>query len=223
MNSNKLNKYLYKLSQTDITDDKFSIYLKKLNYWYSQEGGVDPKNNTPSINKPPIYQQILSKVTPGDQKKFYEQLSTSDKEILVSFILSKIEIGDGHDLDQQIDYLMTTDLKNELWNTAKTPYQKVLLISRLTPENQKKIWESLDDVEQKKLLSSILMKVATDEKHNLDQLINYLITTNLKHELWESATTPYQRKKLMLFICKLPPDDQTKFWTPLNKTSSQNK
>jgi len=41
MSSNKLYKYLYKLSQTDVNDDKFGVYLKKLNLYYSLEGGVE--------------------------------------------------------------------------------------------------------------------------------------------------------------------------------------
>ena len=41
MSLEKCYKYLYKLSNTDIYDSKFNIYLQKLNYWYLQQVGGD--------------------------------------------------------------------------------------------------------------------------------------------------------------------------------------
>ena len=35
----KCNKYLYKLTKTNIESNKFNIYLMKLNKWYHQTGG----------------------------------------------------------------------------------------------------------------------------------------------------------------------------------------
>ena len=35
----KCQKYLNKLSNTDVNDEKFGLYLQKLNYWYEQVGG----------------------------------------------------------------------------------------------------------------------------------------------------------------------------------------
>ena len=46
MTLEKCQKYLYKLSNTNINDDKFSIYLTKLNYWYEQIGGGKDKKRT---------------------------------------------------------------------------------------------------------------------------------------------------------------------------------
>ena len=39
MSLEKCQKYLYKLSNTNVNDDKFRLYLTKLNYWYEQNGG----------------------------------------------------------------------------------------------------------------------------------------------------------------------------------------
>ena len=41
MSLEKCQKYLYKLSNTNADDEKFGLYLTKLNYWYEQMGGVD--------------------------------------------------------------------------------------------------------------------------------------------------------------------------------------
>ena len=35
----KCSKYLERLSNTDVNDEKFGLYLSKLNYWYQQIGG----------------------------------------------------------------------------------------------------------------------------------------------------------------------------------------
>ena len=37
--SEKVQKYLYKLSNIYVNDSKFGVYLTKLNYWYDQYGG----------------------------------------------------------------------------------------------------------------------------------------------------------------------------------------
>ena len=37
-NKYKINKYIHKMSNIDINDSKFSLYLSKLNYWYNQYG-----------------------------------------------------------------------------------------------------------------------------------------------------------------------------------------
>jgi len=42
--NDKINKYLYKLSNIDANDSQFGFYLTKLNYWYDQYGGGDNKN-----------------------------------------------------------------------------------------------------------------------------------------------------------------------------------
>ena len=39
MSLEKCQKYLHKLSNTHVTDEKFGLYLTKLNYWYEQVGG----------------------------------------------------------------------------------------------------------------------------------------------------------------------------------------
>lgn len=40
MTIHKCNKYIAKLKNTSIDDEKFGIYLAKLNYWYIQTGGL---------------------------------------------------------------------------------------------------------------------------------------------------------------------------------------
>lgn len=57
--SNKIHKYLSKLSLEPITTEKFGIYLRKLNQWYDQYGGgkgecdeyTDEKKCNKSTNK----------------------------------------------------------------------------------------------------------------------------------------------------------------------------
>ena len=39
MSLEKCQKYLYKLSNTNVNDQKFGLYLTKLNFWYEQMGG----------------------------------------------------------------------------------------------------------------------------------------------------------------------------------------
>lgn len=39
MSLQKCQKYLTKLSSISLEDDKFGLYLDKLNYWYNQYGG----------------------------------------------------------------------------------------------------------------------------------------------------------------------------------------
>jgi hypothetical protein len=40
MSLEKCQKYLYKLSNTNVNDEKFGLYLTKLNFWYEQIGGT---------------------------------------------------------------------------------------------------------------------------------------------------------------------------------------
>ena len=40
MSLEKCQKYLYKLLNTNIDNNKFGLYLSKLNYWYEQIGGA---------------------------------------------------------------------------------------------------------------------------------------------------------------------------------------
>jgi len=42
MSLEKCQKYLYKLSNANINDRNFGIYLTKLNFWYNQLGGNNP-------------------------------------------------------------------------------------------------------------------------------------------------------------------------------------
>jgi hypothetical protein len=53
MSIQKCHKYISKLSNTNIDDEKFVLYLLKLNYWYKQLGGNEPpqtiENNANSI------------------------------------------------------------------------------------------------------------------------------------------------------------------------------
>lgn len=44
MSIQKCHKYISKLSNTNIDDEKFGLYLLKLNYWYKQLGGGDTDN-----------------------------------------------------------------------------------------------------------------------------------------------------------------------------------
>jgi hypothetical protein len=39
MSLTKCQKYLHKLSNTDVNDEKFNLYLEKLNFWYGRGGG----------------------------------------------------------------------------------------------------------------------------------------------------------------------------------------
>lgn len=40
MSLTKCQKYLHKLSNTDVNDEKFNLYLEKLNFWYGRGGGI---------------------------------------------------------------------------------------------------------------------------------------------------------------------------------------
>jgi hypothetical protein len=54
MSLEKCQKYLYKLSNTNIDDNKFGLYLSKLNYWYEQMGGGKDKKKPKSTPQPKI-------------------------------------------------------------------------------------------------------------------------------------------------------------------------
>jgi hypothetical protein len=58
----KINKYLYKLKNTDISSDEFNIYLQKLNKYYLQHGGLFniKKRKTVPLNNIITHQTVLS-------------------------------------------------------------------------------------------------------------------------------------------------------------------
>ena len=54
MSLKKCQKYLYKLLNTNINNEKFNFYLNKLNYWHEQAGGKNkniPKEKPKNIPK----------------------------------------------------------------------------------------------------------------------------------------------------------------------------
>lgn len=51
MSLTKCQKYLHKLSNTDVNDEKFNLYLEKLNFWYGRGGKLFTSHTEKLISK----------------------------------------------------------------------------------------------------------------------------------------------------------------------------